>query len=232
MPSPYRAVQSSYPPTQARCMIEDDTNTSIHTHEELLRFESLHRREYVHTHVYNVSLLKRVGTDLQLPTVFHVVGWEKFYEAPCLGSCLLTLKFLTTFESFARGRKSYVRFFLFGREFEVDYSRFSELLDFSRSCLLDPSAIKIFSRVEICVKISEKSSRIRFSDIHNPTLRFLHRWMSFTLFLMRELCSITIPKLKCLYAMVHKIWYSSVADIVDYFKEILPWQDPSSAHLW
>jgi hypothetical protein len=44
--------------------------------------------------------------------------------------------------------------------------------------------------------------------------------MSFTLFLMRELCSITIVEVKCLYVMVHKIWYSPVADIVDYFKEI------------
>jgi hypothetical protein len=80
--------------------------------------------------------------------------------------------------------------------------------------------MKNFSRVEFCVEISEKSSRIRFSDIHNPTLRFLHRWMSFTLFPMRGLCSITAAELKCLYAMVHKIQYSLVADMVDYLKEI------------
>jgi hypothetical protein len=44
--------------------------------------------------------------------------------------------------------------------------------------------------------------------------------MSFTLFSMRELHSATMAELKCLYAMVHKIQYSPVADIVDYFKEI------------
>jgi hypothetical protein len=41
--------------------------------------------------------------------------------------------------------------------------------------------------------------------------------MSILLFPIRELHSVTISELKCLYAMVHKIRYSSVAD---YFKEI------------
>jgi hypothetical protein len=44
--------------------------------------------------------------------------------------------------------------------------------------------------------------------------------MSFTLFLMRELCSVNVVELKCLCAIVHKIRYSPVADIVNYFKEI------------
>jgi hypothetical protein len=48
--------------------------------------------------------------DLELPTVLHAIIWEKLYEVPHSGSCLLTLEFLTTFEFFARGRKSYVHF--------------------------------------------------------------------------------------------------------------------------
>jgi hypothetical protein len=153
--------------------------------------------------------------NLELPTVFCAVGWEKLIEAPCSCSHLLT-QFLTTFESFARGRKSYVRFRLFGVEFKVDYSRFSDLLDFSSSCLLDHILINNFSRVEFCVEISEKSNRIRFSDIHNTTLIFFHRWMSFSLFPMRELHCITVAELKCLYGMVHKIRYSPVANIAAY----------------
>jgi hypothetical protein len=77
-----------------------------------------------------------------------------------------------------------------------------------------------FDRLEFSDEISGKTSRIRFSDIHNPTLRFLHRWMPFTLFLMRELRSVTVAELRCLYAMVHRIKYTPVANIVDYFKEI------------
>jgi hypothetical protein len=94
--------------------------------------------------------------DLDLPTIFNAVGWDKLLEAPHSGSRILNLKLLTTFESFARGRKSFVSFCLFRREFKVDYSRFSELLDFSSSCLLDTRAINNFSRVEFCVEISEK----------------------------------------------------------------------------
>jgi hypothetical protein len=218
VPSQNGVRQLSYLPTQDGGMIEDDI--SIQTHEELIRFESLHRREYAHTHIYDVSLLERVRNDIEHPTIFHVARWEKLYKAPCLGSRLLTLKFLTTFESFARGRKSYVRFHLFEREFKLNYSRFSELLNFSSSCLWEARAMKNFSRVEFYVEISQKSRRIRFSDINNLTLRFLHRWMSFTLFLMRELHYVTVVELKFLYAMVHNIRYSLVADIVDYFKEI------------
>jgi hypothetical protein len=136
-------------------MINDDTDISICTHEELVRFEFLHCQEYAPTRIYDVSLLERVGMDLELPTIFHEVGWEKFFKAP--RSRLLTLKFLTPFEYFTRSRKSFVSFHLFGREFKVDYSKFSELPDFSSSYSLDPRAIKNFSRVEFCVEILEKN---------------------------------------------------------------------------
>jgi hypothetical protein len=71
------------------------------------------------------------------------------------------------------------------------------------------------NKVEFSDTISGKSTRLRFSDIHNPSLRLLHRWMSFTLFPMVELCSITTAELKCLFAMVNRIKYTLVADIVD-----------------
>jgi hypothetical protein len=70
------------------------------------------------------------------------------------------------------------------------------------SCQPKSRAMKNFSRVEFCDEISGKSNRIRFSDIHNPSLRFLHRWLSFTLFPLRELHSVTVAEIWCLYAMV------------------------------
>jgi hypothetical protein len=42
--------------------------------------------------------------------------------------------------------------------------------------------------------------------------------MSFTLFPMVELRSVTTPNLKCLFVIVNSIKYTPVADIVDYFK--------------
>jgi hypothetical protein len=109
---------------------------------------------------------------------------------------------------------------LFGRSFGCDLSRFNELLDFSKSCLLESTTMRNFNKVEFSDTISRKSARLRFSDIHNPSLRFLHRWMSFTLFPMAELHSVTTTELKCLFAMVNRIKYTPVADIVDYFTNV------------
>jgi hypothetical protein len=80
--------------------------------------------------------------------------------------------------------------------------------------------MNFFNKVEFSDAISGKSARLRFYDIHNPSLRFLHRWMSFMLFPMVELHSITTPELKCLFAMVNRIKYTPVADIVDYFTNV------------
>jgi hypothetical protein len=77
-----------------------------------------------------------------------------------------------------------------------------------------------FNKVEFSDGISGKSTRLRFSDIHNPSLRFLHRWMSFTLFPMVELRSVATPELKCMFSMVNRIKGTPVADIVDYLKNV------------
>jgi hypothetical protein len=77
-----------------------------------------------------------------------------------------------------------------------------------------------FNKVEFSDTISRKSARLRFSDIHNPSLRFLHRWMSFALFPMAELCSITTAELKCLFAVVNRIKYIPVANIIYYFTNV------------
>jgi hypothetical protein len=86
--------------------------------------------------------------------------------------------------------------------------------------LPESSAMRNFNKVEFSDTIFGKSNRLRFSDTHNPSLRFLHRWMSFTLFPMVELRSVAAPGLKCLFAMVHRIKYTHVADIVDYLKNV------------
>jgi hypothetical protein len=125
-----------------------------------------------------------------------------------------------TFEIVEKNRKSFVKFRLFGKSFGCDFSCFTELLDFSKSCLPGSSAMSNFNKVEFSDTISGKSARLRFSDIHNPSLRFLHRWMSFTLFNMATLHFVTTPELKYLFAMVNRIKYTPVADIVDYFKNV------------
>jgi hypothetical protein len=114
----------------------------------------------------------------------------------------------------------FVKFCLFGKLFGYDLSCFSELLDFSKSCLPESIAMRNFNKVEFSDAISGKSSRHGFSDIHNSSLTFLHRWMSFTLFPMTELRSVTTPKLNCLFATVNMLKYTPVADVVDYFTNV------------
>jgi hypothetical protein len=120
-----------------------------------------------------------------------------------------------TFEIVEKNRKSFVKFRLFGKSFACDFSHFSELLDFSKSYLPESCVMRNFNKVEFSDAISRKFTRLRFSDIHNPSLRFLHRWMSFKLFPMAELHSVATPEPKCVFAMVNRIKYTPVVDIVD-----------------
>ena len=152
-----------------------------------------------------MNLLERVGLDEEVPTILQTIGWGKLYDEPHLGSRLLTLEFLTTFETIENVRKLFVKFCLFGKSFGCDLSCFSKLLDFSKSCLPESTAMRNFNKVEFSDTISEKSARLRFSDIHNPSVSFFHRWMSFMLFSMAELRSVTTPELKCMFAMVNRI---------------------------
>jgi hypothetical protein len=210
----------------------DSDDISIRTTDEMGKYESLRHREFAHTHVYNVNLLERVGLDEELPTILRIIGWGKLYDEPHLGSRLLTLEFLMTFETVEKNRKSFMKFHLFGKSFGCDFFHFSELLDFSKSCLPEASAMRNFNKVEFRDAIPRKFTRLRFSDIHNPSLRSLHRWMSFTLFPMVELCSVATPELKCVFAMVNRIKYMPIAAIVDYFKMCTKCWDPSSVPPW
>jgi hypothetical protein len=221
MPSPHGTAGSS------RYLAHDDVpeatngdNISIHTTEEMGKYECLRHREFSHTCVYDVNLLKRVGLDEELPTILRAAGWGKLYDEPHLGSRLLTLEFLMTFETVEKNRKSFVKFHLFRKSFGCDFSHFSKLLDFFKSCLPESSAMKNFNKIEFSDAISGKFTGLRFSDIHNPSLRFLHRWMLFMLFPMMELRSVATPELKCLFAMVNRIKYTPVANIVNYFKNV------------
>jgi hypothetical protein len=53
-----------------------------------------------------------------------------------------------TFEIIEKNRKLFVKFHLFGKSFGCDFSHFSELLDFSKSCLPESDAMRNFNKVE------------------------------------------------------------------------------------
>jgi hypothetical protein len=128
------------------------------------KYESLHHREFAHTRVYDVNLLERVGLDEELPTILHTISWGKLYDEPRIGLRHLTLEVLMTFKTIENNRKSFVKFHLFGKSFGCDFSHFSELLDFSKSCLPESSAMRNFNKAEFSDAIFGNSARLRFSD--------------------------------------------------------------------
>jgi hypothetical protein len=83
----------------------DGDDISIRTTAEMGNYESLHHREFAHTHVYNVNLLERVGLDEELPTILRTIGWGKLYDEPRLGSRLLTFEFILTYETIDKNKK-------------------------------------------------------------------------------------------------------------------------------
>jgi hypothetical protein len=113
----------------------DDDDISICTTEKMEKYESLRYREFAHTRIYDVNLLEMVGLDEELPTILQTIGWGKLYNKARLGSRLLTLEFLLTFETVEKNRKSFVMFCLFGKSFGCDFSHFIEFLDFSKYSL-------------------------------------------------------------------------------------------------
>jgi hypothetical protein len=70
MPSPHETTRSSHYLTHDDVpAATDDDDISICTTEEMEKYESLHRREFAHTRVYDMSLLERVYLDVVLPTI-------------------------------------------------------------------------------------------------------------------------------------------------------------------
>jgi hypothetical protein len=75
----------------------DGEDISIHTTEVMEKYDSLCRREFAHTHIYNMNLLERVGLDEELPIILRTIGLGKLYDEARLGSCN-TLIFVKKFK--------------------------------------------------------------------------------------------------------------------------------------
>jgi hypothetical protein len=161
VPSPHRAMGLSH-----SCAHDDvpaamdDDDISIHTTEEIEKYASLRYQEFAHTRIYDVNLLERVGLDEKLPIILRIISWGKLYDEPRLGSHLLTLEFLMSFETVEKNRKSFVKFHLFEKSFGCDFSHFSKLLDFSKSYLPKSSAMRNFNKVEFSDAISGNFTRL------------------------------------------------------------------------
>jgi hypothetical protein len=76
-----------------------------------------------------------------------------------------------------------------------------------------------FNRVDFWKEISDKdsSTQPRTSEIHNPMLRFMNRWLAMTLFPRNDLHTIRVEEMKIMYAMLNRTCISPVVGMIDYW---------------
>ena len=135
--------------------------------------------------------------------IFRSIGWEDAWGIDEPGCKLLTIEFLCTLQP----TNSEVSFRLSGKEFSVPWKKFSELLGFHSQCIIDVnSAIQDFNRNKFWREISKEivCYHPRTNEIHHPTLRFMHKWLGFSLFPRSDFRTVRNDELKLLYVMIKR----------------------------
>jgi hypothetical protein len=122
--------------------------------------------------------------DSEFQLIFWNVGWEDAWTIIENGCRLLTIEFLSTLQL---GEQE-ITFRLFNKPFSPTWKNFSNILGFHESCNVDvDDALKELDRTHFWQDISRETvcHRPYTDEIHNPTLRFIHKWLGVTFFLER-----------------------------------------------
>ena len=141
------------------------------------------------------------------------------------GSRLLTLQFLCTLKEIEDG--IYFRFFR--QEFTLTWKGLSTLLGFHDSCKIDlQKGISGFEKNRFWEDISGAPicKKPRTNDIHNPTLRLMHKWIAMTLFPRGDLRPIRGDELIIMFAMVRKIKIAPVKCMIRQWLESIKFSAP------
>jgi hypothetical protein len=143
--------------------------------------------------------------DVEFDSIFSAIGCSTFWDfSHDLGSETLTLEFLSTLQAFDDG----VYFRMFNYDYNFTWTNLSATLVFAHSCNIDD-----ITKLNECF-------RPRANDIHNPTLRFMHRWIGITLFPRDDVRVVKNDDMRVLYAMVHKIHVSPVKAMVEHWLSV------------
>ena len=159
----------------------NDTDLDLVSDRERQAYYMLSDREYAHTREYSPELLKNIGMDVECCSIWKAVGWQRFAVVDEPGSRLLTLQFLCTLKEIEDG----ISFRFFRKEFTLTWKGLSTLLGFHDSCKIDlQKGISGFEKNRFWEDISGAPicKKPRTNDIHNPTLRLMHKWIAMTLF--------------------------------------------------
>ena len=154
----------------------------------------------------------------QFEQAFGYIGWGKFWDIDEECSVLLTKEFLMTLRVEELTSGTTIHFHLFDTDYVVSERQMSNLLGFSSCCSLTDEPTGFDAR-DFWEEIYGEgvSGKYSITKIHNPTLRFLGRGVSLVVFPCAEAHCTTAEDLKCLYAMVMKIHFAPVLDIVKHW---------------
>ena len=199
-------------------MIFDDTDLDLVGTREINAYNSIKDRVYLHTKAYDPALLSKTGIQEDFLRIWQVIGWEEFAEVSEPGSRFLTIQFLCTLKA----SKNDVTFRFFRKEYRYTWKEFSVLLGFHERCAVDlENATSSFNRPGFWKDIAgnRDCSQPRTNDIHNPTLRLMHKWLAMTVFPREDIRPVRVDELRILYAMVHKIRVSPVRCMIKQWLE-------------
>jgi hypothetical protein len=70
------------------------------------------------------------------------------------------------------------------------------------------------------------SSKNSIVSIHNPTLRFLAKWLAMVVHPRANLRHCSLPVLQCLYAMANKICFSPVRSMLAQWQKMISGRSP------
>jgi len=183
----------------------DPESGLLFNQQEYQRYLMIRGCTFEHTKIFDLNLLNSTGMNVEFNSVFSTIGWQGFWKyADELEIKLLTIEFLCSLQVFHDG----VYFRMFNQDFNLPWSQLNIVIGFDEAWLLDTHlATRRFKKAEFweAITTSHDCSKPNPNKIHNPTLCFLHHWMSITLFPQHVVRPLKIEELKLLYAMSHKI---------------------------
>nr|AAL83339.1 Putative polyprotein [Oryza sativa Japonica Group]AAM08728.1 Putative polyprotein [Oryza sativa Japonica Group]AAP51917.1 hypothetical protein LOC_Os10g03180 [Oryza sativa Japonica Group] len=203
----------------------NDTDLDLVSDRERQAYHMLSDREYAHTREYSPKLLKKIDMDVEFCFIWKAVGWQRFAVVDEPSSRLLTLQFLCTLKEIEDG----ISFRFFRKEFILTWKGLSTLLGFHDSCKIDlQKGISGFEKNRFWEDISGAPicKKPRTNDIHNPTLRLMHKWIAMTLFPRGDLRPIRGDELIIMFAMVRKIKIAPVKCMIRQWLESIKFSAP------
>jgi len=192
----------------------DAPHLDIRGDREMQAYLLLKDRAFLHTPAIDPDLLEMTGMDVELPILFRAVGWQNVPPLDEEGSRLLTIQFLCTLVEDKLG----ISFRLFNTSYHVKWADLANYWGFYSKCAIEldasiPGFVRSQFWGEISGALETGTFKPRHSQIQHPSLRFIHRWMSLTLFPRHGVRWVNEPELKLLYAIIHKIKIAPVKEM-------------------